>query len=112
MILIGQYHAYVVETRQGEESNMNTISDNRLFTDTATSGDKETPQSKKPGGDLGQDQFLKLLVTQLQNQNPLEPQSNAEFISQLATFSSLEKLTSIEAILNQGLGTDSSAKTA
>lgn len=51
--------------------------------------------------DLGQDAFLKLLTTQLQNQDPTKPQDNGEFIAQLATFSSLEKLTSISAKLDQ-----------
>jgi flagellar basal-body rod modification protein FlgD len=44
---------------------------------------------------LGQDTFLKLLVTQLQNQDPTHPQDNAAFITQLATFSQLEQLTKI-----------------
>lgn len=39
---------------------------------------------------LGQDQFLKLLVTQLNNQDPLNPQENGEFIAQLAQFSTVE----------------------
>lgn len=51
--------------------------------------------------DLGQDAFLKLLTTQLQNQDPTKPQDNGEFIAQLATFSSLEKLTSISTKLDQ-----------
>ena len=44
---------------------------------------------------LGSDAFFQLLVTQLQNQDPTNPESNTEFVSQLATFSSLEQLTSI-----------------
>ncbi len=39
---------------------------------------------------LGQQDFLNLLVTQLQNQDPLNPQDDTEFISQLAQFSSVE----------------------
>lgn len=40
--------------------------------------------------ELGRDQFMQLLVTQMRNQNPLEPMKDAEFIAQLAQFSSLE----------------------
>ena len=44
---------------------------------------------------LGKDAFLQLLVTQLKNQNPLEPQGNGEFVAQLAQFSSLEGITTL-----------------
>ena len=51
---------------------------------------------------LGKDAFLKLLVTQMENQNPLDPQDNSEFVAQLAQFSSLETMqnlsTSVDAI--------------
>ncbi|MGH8415747.1 MAG: flagellar hook assembly protein FlgD [Pseudomonas sp.] len=51
---------------------------------------------------LGKDSFLQLLVTQMQNQNPLDPQDNSEFVAQLAQFSSLETMqnlsTSVDAI--------------
>ena len=56
---------------------------------------------------LGEDQFLMLLVTELKNQDPLQPMQNSEFIAQLATFSSLEKLISIEALLKKSLGLQS-----
>jgi len=41
---------------------------------------------------FGQDAFLKLLITQIQMQDPFEPMSSQEFVAQLATFSSLEQL--------------------
>ena len=63
----------------------------------------ENAAKRAVGGDLGKDEFMRLLVAQLENQNPLEPLDNAAFISQLATFSSLEKLSSIESILKSGL---------
>lgn len=44
---------------------------------------------------LGQDAFLKLLLTQLQHQDPTRPMADTEFIAQLAQFTSLEKLTEI-----------------
>lgn len=40
---------------------------------------------------LGQDEFLKLLVTQMQNQDPLSPMKDTEFIAQMAQFTSLEQ---------------------
>lgn len=45
-----------------------------------------------PKNGLGRDAFLNLLVTQMQNQNPLEPQADGAFLAQLAQFSSLEQL--------------------
>ncbi|WP_317931635.1 flagellar hook assembly protein FlgD [Halioxenophilus sp. WMMB6] len=49
---------------------------------------KETSNSDE----LGRDVFLQLLTTQLQNQNPLEPQENSEFVAQLAQFTQVESL--------------------
>ena len=54
---------------------------------------------------LGQDAFLKLLVTQLQNQNPLEPMSDTDFIAQMAQFSALEQMTQVKEEI-QGLRQD------
>jgi flagellar basal-body rod modification protein FlgD len=48
-----------------------------------------------PGGQLGKDEFLKMLVTQMQNQDPLEPVNNAEMIAQMAQFSSLEQMSNL-----------------
>ncbi len=45
--------------------------------------------------EMGKTQFLQLLVTQLQHQDPLSPLQNDQFVAQLATFSSLEQLMDI-----------------
>ena len=48
---------------------------------------------------LGKDDFLNLLVTQLQHQDPLSPMDSAEFTSQLAQFSSLEQMSNVNTNL-------------
>jgi len=48
--------------------------------------------TKKNTNELGQAAFLELMITQMNNQNPLNPQDNSEFVAQLAQFSSVEGL--------------------
>ena len=52
----------------------------------------ETPRYANPKDALGRDQFLTLLVAQLQHQDPLNPLDSTDFTAQLAQFSSLEQL--------------------
>jgi len=47
---------------------------------------------KPKSNEMGQDEFLKLMIAELNNQNPLDPQDNGEFIAQLAQFSTVEGL--------------------
>ena len=47
--------------------------------------------------ELGRDQFVTLLVAQLQNQDPLDPVTNEDFVAQLAQFSSLEGIENLNA---------------
>jgi flagellar basal-body rod modification protein FlgD len=62
--------------------------------------DDKTVNTTKPRTDgLGRDAFLQLLVTQMSHQNPLQPQEDGAFIAQLAQFSSLEQLTSMNTTL-------------
>ncbi len=50
--------------------------------------------------EMGKEQFLQLLVTQLENQDPMNPMNNEEFVAQLAQFSSLEQLVNVNERLD------------
>jgi flagellar basal-body rod modification protein FlgD len=56
--------------------------------------------TRTPQQELGRDQFLQLLVTQLANQDPLQPMQDREFIAQMAQFSALEQMMNVAAELN------------
>ncbi len=51
--------------------------------------------TRKTGDDLGKDQFLKILITQMQNQDPLNPMDDKEFIAQMAQFTALEQMQNV-----------------
>lgn len=53
----------------------------------------------KHTGKLGQNEFLKLLVTQLKHQDPLSPMKDKNFIAQMAQFSALEQMTKVNTNL-------------
>lgn len=69
-----------------------------IGTETTTTGTAKTDDT------LGRNAFLNLLVTQLQHQDPTQPQADGEFLAQLAQFSQLEQLQSlnqkIDALIN------------
>lgn len=56
------------------------------------------------GSELGKDAFMELMLAQLKNQNPLDPQDNGDFIAQLAQFSSLEEMQNLSKTVEDVAG--------
>ncbi|MGO4347975.1 flagellar hook capping FlgD N-terminal domain-containing protein [Paenibacillus sp. MCAF9] len=67
--------------------------------------------NKKNTDTLGKDQFLSILVTQLRNQDPMQPLQDKEFIAQMAQFTSVEQLMNMStelSLIRQNIGSASS----
>jgi len=64
-------------------------------TSSATSGFTDNPSTRVAQKVLGQSDFLKLLTTQMSNQDPMNPISDTDQIAQLAQFSSLQSMNAL-----------------
>ena len=60
-----------------------------------------TDAKKESSGSLGQSDFLKLMTTQLQNQDPFAPMDNGDFIAQMAQFSTVTGITEVNSSLTK-----------
>ena len=68
------------------------MANNNITNDYYLNTSKYTYTTNSDNSSLGKDSFLKILITQLQNQDPTSPMDDKEFISQMAQFSSLEQM--------------------
>lgn len=58
-------------------------------------------KASKKSNELGKDAFLKLMMAQMQNQDPLSPMDNTQMVAQMAQFTSVEQLTNISDQLSK-----------
>jgi len=88
--------------------NIDTAS---LLTRTDARTDLSVPEALRPSmleeidalpkdNELGQDEFLRLMLTQIEHQDPLEPMANGEFIAQMAQFSTVSGIEGMQASLD------------
>lgn len=73
------------------------VRDGELQAQTASQVSLSGKKNAGMGSNLDKDAFLQLLVAQMKYQDPLEPTENTEYVSQLATFSSLEEMQNMSA---------------
>lgn len=85
------------------------VKDGKIVDNTASQDSLDA--SRKSGSGLDKDAFLQLLVAQMKYQDPLEPTSNTEYISQLATFSSLEEMQNLNGTMTTQQATNLVGKT-
>lgn len=81
-------------------SNTQTKKTNKGIDTTQVASAADKTKSNK--NSLDKDAFLKLLVTQMQYQDPLEPTSNTEYMSQMAQFSSVEQMENLNTLFTNG----------
>ncbi len=89
----------VAQKRAGE--NKNDLSKAKNDDEFFKMLEEKTKIQRTPKSTLGKDEFLKLFVTQLQNQDPLNPQDSAAMSAQLAQFNSLEQMMNMNKSLEK-----------
>ena len=73
------------------------VEDGKVIESTSQSSLSSSSKTKEANGDMDKDAFLQLLVAQMKYQDPLQPTSNTEYISQYAQFSQVEQMQNMAA---------------
>jgi len=77
-----------------------SVQDGKLVSSTDTSSSSSSSTKKTSSGTgLGEQDFLQLLVAEMQYQDPLEPQTNTDYIAQLATFTQVQDIEDMQNVV-------------
>ena len=90
----------IVDTTNPANTPVQDLFNTKVKTATDNSSLNNAAKAATGNQALGKDAFMQLLVTQLKNQNPLSPQDNGAFVAQLAQFSSLEGINTLNDSVN------------
>ncbi|GKU78629.1 flagellar hook capping FlgD N-terminal domain-containing protein [Paenibacillus sp. L3-i20] len=88
-----------------------SVSNKKVVWPSYDKNNVQAAAKRQPSDTLGKDQFLSILVTQLRNQDPMQPMQDKDFIAQMAQFTSVEQLVNMSAELSrmrQSIGSASS----
>ncbi|MBP7176328.1 MAG: flagellar biosynthesis protein FlgD [Thermoclostridium sp.] len=83
-------------------SQVSSVNQNNI--DRLIETQEAAKSTRNVDNNLGKDAFLKLLITQLQHQDPLEPMEDQDFIAQIAQFSSLEQMQNLNSSFSYSMG--------
>jgi flagellar basal-body rod modification protein FlgD len=92
----------------GANSNTGLVTSNTGS--TATTSASTTSDPNNPFASIGQGDFLKLLVAEMQNQDPMQPMDDTQFINQVTQLNSVEQITEMNQNLGQFLGLEQMAQ--
>ena len=86
----------------GVNSSTNSASD--ILKEYRNQNQGGRSEGSNKASDMGRNEFMDLMMAQMQNQNPLDPQKNEDFVAQLAQFSSLEEMQSLNTSVEDAMG--------